>query len=178
MDDWGLPIASMGGLCGSFESMEHHQRNVGIRGSEDNKRSGHREYMRDMNSLIAVEVLENLTRSRKALALLRLIHMNMPDKFNGLLQRLQFLETCELPSPNLISAKEVLARLSSNIHKVLAFESDLRRSFIGMFLNIRSIKSVPCSDSESALSLNLHCLHVGHLLIFTWRLQWMEDYFL
>ncbi|XP_010044349.2 mediator of RNA polymerase II transcription subunit 33A isoform X2 [Eucalyptus grandis] len=152
MDDWGLQIASMGGLCGSFESMEHHQRNVGIRGSEDNKRSGHREYIRNMNSLIAMEVLENLTRSRKALALLRLIHMNMPDKFNGLLQRLQFLETYKLPSPNLISAKEVLARLSSNIHKVLAFESDLKRSFIGMFLNIRSIKSVPYSDSGSALS--------------------------
>lgn len=81
-----------------------------------------------------------------------LVPFDRPDKFNGLLQRLQFLETCKLPSPNLISAKEVLARLSSNIHKVLAFESDLKRSFIGMFLDIRSIKSVPCSDSGSALS--------------------------
>ncbi|KAI6698743.1 hypothetical protein NL676_018862 [Syzygium grande] len=152
MEDWGLQITAMGGLSGSFGSMDHHQRNVDIRGSPDNKRSGHREYIRNMNSLIAMEVLENLTRSRKALALLRLVHMNMPDKFNGLLQRLQFLETCKLPSPNLISAKEVLARLSSNIRKVLAFESDLKRSFIGMFLDIRSIKSVPCSDSGSALS--------------------------
>ncbi|KAF8041799.1 hypothetical protein BT93_A0407 [Corymbia citriodora subsp. variegata] len=152
MDDWGLQIASMGELHGSFGSMEHHQRNVDIRGSEDNKRIGHREYMKNMNSLIAMEVLENLTRSRKALALLRLVHMNMPDKFTGLLQRLQFVETCKLPSPNLVSAKEVLARLSSNIHKVLAFESDLKRSFIGMFLDIRSIKSVPFSGSGSALS--------------------------
>ncbi|XP_048141883.1 mediator of RNA polymerase II transcription subunit 33A-like isoform X2 [Rhodamnia argentea] len=151
MDDWGLQIAPVGRQSGSFGSMEHHQRNVDI-SSQDNKRSGHREYMRNMNSLIAMEVLENLTRSRKALALLRLVHMNMPDKFNGLLQRLQFLEACKLPSPNLISAKEVLARLSSNIHKVLAFESDLKRSFIGMFLDIRSIKNVPCSDSGSALS--------------------------
>ncbi|KAI6698742.1 hypothetical protein NL676_018861 [Syzygium grande] len=153
MEDWGLQIASMGGLGGSFGSMDHHQRNVDIRGTQDNKRNGHREYKRNMNSLIAMEVLENLTRSRKALALLRLVHMNMPDKFNGLLQRLQFLETCELPSPNLISAKEVLSRLSSNIQKVLAFEYDLKRSFIGMFLDVRSIKSVPCSESGSALSV-------------------------
>ncbi|KAL3753268.1 hypothetical protein ACJRO7_000634 [Eucalyptus globulus] len=152
MDDWGLQIASVGGLSGSFGSMEHHQRNVDIRGSRDYRRSGHREYIRNTNSLIAMEVLENLTRSRKALALLRLVHKDMPDKFNGLLQRLQFLETCKLPSPNLISAKEVLARLSSNIHKVLAFESDLKRSFIGIFLDMKSNKSVPCSDSPSALS--------------------------
>ncbi|KAK3444706.1 hypothetical protein EUGRSUZ_A00858 [Eucalyptus grandis] len=152
MDDWGLQIASVGGLSGSFGSMEHHQRNVDIRGGRDYRRSGHREYIRNTNSLIAMEVLENLTRSRKALALLRLVHKDMPDKFNGLLQRLQFLETCKLPSPNLISAKEVLARLSSNIHKVLAFESDLKRSFIGMFLDMKSNKSVPCSDSPSALS--------------------------
>lgn len=77
IDDWGLQIASMGGLSGSFGSMEHHQRNVDIRGSQDTQRSGHREYIRNMNSLIAMEVLENLTRSRKALALLRLVHMNM-----------------------------------------------------------------------------------------------------
>lgn len=76
MDDWGLQIAPMGGQSGSFGSLEHHQRNVDI-SSQDNKRSGHREYIRNMNSLIAMEVLENLTRSRKALALLRLIHMNM-----------------------------------------------------------------------------------------------------
>ncbi|KAF7852282.1 hypothetical protein BT93_L4576 [Corymbia citriodora subsp. variegata] len=152
MDDWGLQIASIGGLRGSSRSMEHHQRNVDIGGREENKRSGHREYKRNMNSLIAMEVLENLTRSRKALAFLRLVHMNIPDKFIGLLRRLQFLETCNLPSPNLISAKEVLARLSDNIQKVLAFESDWKSSFIGMFLDIRSIKSIPCSDSGSALS--------------------------
>jgi hypothetical protein len=71
-----------------------------------------------------------------------------PERFNGLLQRLWFLEANELLSPDLNSANQLLAKLSANIHRVLGFQYQLdKRHIIGMLVDIPSCKPAPCFHS-------------------------------
>lgn len=69
--------------------------------------------------------------------------------FNGLLQRLQFLEASELVSPHLNSANQLLAKLSANIQRAMGFQYQLNRSqLIGLLLDIASCKPVSCFHSQ------------------------------
>ena len=75
--------------------------------------------------------------------------LKRPEKFNGLLQRLRFLEAHELVSSNFNSANQLLAKLSGNIQRVLGFECPLnKRQLTGMLVNIASCKPSPCFNSE------------------------------
>ncbi|KAJ7961023.1 Mediator of RNA polymerase II transcription subunit 33A-like [Quillaja saponaria] len=82
--------------------------------------------------------------------LLRSVHLNMPEKFDLLLQKLQFLESHELASSESKSASEVLAKLCANIQKVLCFEYHLsKHQFLGMLVDIGSHKPVLRYNFES-----------------------------
>jgi hypothetical protein len=75
--------------------------------------------------------------------------LKRPEKFNGLLQRLRFLEAHELASSNFNSAYQLLAKLSGNIQRVLDFEYQLnKRQLVGMLVNIASCKPLPHFHSE------------------------------
>lgn len=67
--------------------------------------------------------------------------IHRPEKFNGLLQRLLFLEARQLPSSDLNSPVQLLARLSGNIQRVSGFEYQLnKRQLVGVLLDIGSQK--------------------------------------
>lgn len=75
---------------------------------------------------------------------------NRPGKFNGLLQRMQFLEAHKLASQSLKSAYQLLAKLSANIWRAMGFQYQLNKhQLIGKLIDIRSCKPAPFCNSES-----------------------------
>ncbi|KAL5738909.1 hypothetical protein ACOSQ2_028089 [Xanthoceras sorbifolium] len=129
---------------------DHHQMDIDSIGSFDVENN---QQIRTNNSLTTIEVLAKLTESRKAMVLLRLVHFNMPEKFNGLLQRLNFLEANKLASSKLKSANQLLDRLCANIKKVVGYNYKLnKRSLIGMLIDTKSLRPVSCCNSESGWS--------------------------
>ncbi|KAG6643626.1 mediator of RNA polymerase II transcription subunit 33A-like isoform X2 [Carya illinoinensis] len=149
LDDWGLRMTPTDGPSLALGSTDHHDMDIDFKGSRNFKGNEHHEKMRTANSFMAIEVLGKLTESRKAIVILRLVHLNMPVNFNGLLQRLQFLEASELVSPHLNSANQLLAKLSANIQRAMGFQYQLNRSqLIGLLLDIASCKPVSCFHSQ------------------------------
>ncbi|KAJ4978294.1 hypothetical protein NE237_009074 [Protea cynaroides] len=139
MDDWGLQPTSIDKLSSIFGVEEHLNMDISSQGNQDDERREHRELLRKRNAFMAMEVLGKLTESRKAMVLLRLVHLNMADKFNGLLQRIQFLEAHKSVSANLKSASELLVRLSANVERALGLEYQLnKRQLIGVMIGIGS----------------------------------------
>lgn len=79
-----------------------------------------------------------------------LFSCSRPEKFNGLLQRLQLLETNKLASLKLKSATQHLDRLCANIKKVVAYDYKLNRGrFIGMLLDSKSLRPVSSCNHEA-----------------------------
>ncbi|XP_050382850.1 mediator of RNA polymerase II transcription subunit 33A-like [Argentina anserina] len=141
LDDWGLKMTSRKRLRSAFGGSNNHDSETDSIGNENVKSDKNQERIRTKNSFLAIEVLGNLTESRKALVLLRLVHLNMPENFKGLLQRLRFLEARQLPSSDLNSVGQLLARLSGNIMRVVGFEYQMNKhQLIGMLLDIGSQK--------------------------------------
>ncbi|KAF6172668.1 hypothetical protein GIB67_041991 [Kingdonia uniflora] len=142
LNDWGLQVSSFEKLCGTFGSGDQEDMDINYKGNSNGHRNEHREELRRANPFTAMDVLGKLTESKKAMVLIRLVHLNMPEKFNGLLQRLQFVEANKLVSSNLKAAHHLLARLSSNVTRALGLEYQLnKRQLIGMLINIGSFSS-------------------------------------
>ncbi|XP_042476900.1 mediator of RNA polymerase II transcription subunit 33A-like [Macadamia integrifolia] len=139
LDDWGLQPTSIHKFSCIFGVEEHQNMDICSHGNQNDERNEHREILRRRNAFMAMEVLGILTENRKAMVLLRLIHLNMAEKFNGLLQRIQFLEAHKSVSSNLKSASELLVRLSANIERALGLEYQLnKRQLIGVMIGIGS----------------------------------------
>ncbi|XP_034693324.1 mediator of RNA polymerase II transcription subunit 33A-like isoform X2 [Vitis riparia] len=153
LDDWGLPVTFLDRASGVARSGDYLNMDIDSKGNKNFKQSEHREQMRRTNSFLAMEVLGTLTENRKAKVLLRLVHLNMPEGFNGLLRRIQFLEAHKLASSILKSANQLLVRLSANIRGVLDFEYQLnKRQLIGMLIDIGSNKLVSGCNFEAVQS--------------------------
>ncbi|XP_050141951.1 mediator of RNA polymerase II transcription subunit 33A-like isoform X1 [Malus sylvestris] len=143
LDDWGFKMTSRKRPRSDFGGADYRNMEIDSRESQNLKVKEHRERIRKMNSFLAIEVLAKLTASRKALVLLRLVHLNMPEIFNGLLQRLRFLEGHHRVASDLRSAVEPLARLSANIQRVSGFKYQLNKhQFVGVLLDNGSQKPV------------------------------------
>lgn len=82
-----------------------------------------------------------------------ILFLHRPEKFNGLLQRVQFLKAHQLASSDLKPRIQLLAKFLANIQRVLGFEYRLNRhKLIGMLINVGSHKPVSHCDSESGKS--------------------------
>nr|CAN60712.1 hypothetical protein VITISV_036441 [Vitis vinifera] len=153
LDDWGLPVTFLDRASGVARSGDYLNMDIDSKGNKNFKQSEHREQMRRTNSFLAMEVLGTLMENRKAKVLLRLVHLNMPEGFNGLLRRIQFLEAHKLASSILKSANQLLVRLSANIRGVLDFEYQLNKhQLIGMLIDIGSNKLVSGCNFEAVQS--------------------------
>ncbi|KAK2656195.1 hypothetical protein Ddye_009247 [Dipteronia dyeriana] len=139
-DDMGLPPTAA----------DHHHMDIDSIG---NINVQYNQQIRTNNSLVAIELLAKLTQDRKAVVLLRLVHFNMPDKFNGLLQKLHFLGANKLASSKLKSSNQLLDRLCANMKKVVGYDYKLNnRRLIGMLINNKSLRPVSCCNSDSGWS--------------------------
>ncbi|KAK7340098.1 hypothetical protein VNO77_20792 [Canavalia gladiata] len=139
--DWGFQVTfserSCLGPSGDEQYMEI-DHNV----TQSFKKSEFHEQIRKRNSFTALEVLERLTESRKATILLQSVLLNMPEKFNCLHQRLQFLESLELASSELKLVNQVLTKVSANIRGVSNFDYQLsKHQLVGMLVDVGSCKT-------------------------------------
>ncbi|KAE9447513.1 hypothetical protein C3L33_20589, partial [Rhododendron williamsianum] len=156
--DWGLHMTSVDKETGVVSSEDGKDMDVDSEESQIFRRNEHRDCMKKSNSFMAFEVLGKLTENRKATVLLRLVYLNMyvahfyirPEKFDGLLQRMQFLEAHKQASPNLKSAYQLLVKLSANIQRAMGFQYQLHKhQLIGKLIDVRSCKPVPFCNSVS-----------------------------
>ncbi|CAL5390059.1 unnamed protein product [Camellia sinensis] len=140
--DWGLQMTSVDKANGEIRSEDNQNMDVDSKESQIYKRNDHRERIRRSNSFVAFELLGKLTENKKATVLLRLVYLNMPEKFSGLLQRMQFLEAHKVASPNLKSANQLLVKLTANIRRAMGYEYQLnKRQLIGVLIDIRLCNS-------------------------------------
>ncbi|KAK7374126.1 hypothetical protein VNO80_07552 [Phaseolus coccineus] len=139
--DWGFQVKfsekSRLVAAGEGEDCMDMDRNV----TQSFEKSEYHEQIRKRNSFTALEVLERLTESRKATILLQSVLLNMPEKFNCLQQRLQFLESLELASSELKLVNQVLTKVSTNICGVSHFDYCLsKHRLVGTLINMGSCK--------------------------------------
>ncbi|PIA59704.1 hypothetical protein AQUCO_00400539v1 [Aquilegia coerulea] len=147
LEDWKLQLSSTDKLNGMFKDSDHQAMDVDSKVDHTDIRLELRERLHKTNSMRAIEVLGELTENKRAVVLLRLVLLNMPEKFNGLLQRLQFLEANRVASSNIKSASQVLARLFGNIQRIRGLENHLnKRHLINVLFNTGPCSSVSCSD--------------------------------
>ncbi|TKY65627.1 Mediator of RNA polymerase II transcription subunit 33A [Spatholobus suberectus] len=141
--DWGFQVtfserSHLFTACGDGEEYMEIDHNA----TQGFKKSESHEQIRKRNSFAALEVLERLTESRKATILLQSVLLNMPEKFNCLQQRLQFLESLELASSELKLVNQVLTKVSANIRGVSRFEYRLsKHQLVGMLVDVGSSKT-------------------------------------
>ncbi|KAJ1699134.1 hypothetical protein LUZ63_007646 [Rhynchospora breviuscula] len=110
LEDWCLPFPS------KERTMDKGPKSMdlGTKSGSDKK-----DQLRQTNTFTAFEVVENMSSNKRIQILLRLAHLNMPELFNSLLQRLRFVEAHKLSSKNLTSINHLLDNLFSNIQKVM-----------------------------------------------------------
>lgn len=77
LDDWGLKMTSRKRPRLAFGGSSDHDGETDSIRNENFRSNEHQERITTMNSFLAMEVLGNLTESRKAMVLLRLVHLNM-----------------------------------------------------------------------------------------------------
>ncbi|KAI9074293.1 hypothetical protein K1719_043778 [Acacia pycnantha] len=148
LDDWGVQMMLCEKPCLNPKSDLYMDIDPNVIHSV--KRNEYREQIRKRNSFMALEVLERLTESRKATILLQSVLLNMPEKFNCLLQRIRFLESAELPCSELKLSKPVLKKIFANIRRVSDFEFHLNRhQLVGILVDVGSFNSlIRCSYSS------------------------------
>ncbi|RDX90256.1 Mediator of RNA polymerase II transcription subunit 33A, partial [Mucuna pruriens] len=142
--DWGFQVTFSKRMClvvtATCDSEEY--MDIDRNGTQGFKKSECHEQMRKRNSFTALEVLERLTESRKATILLQSVLLNMPEKFNCLQQRLQFLESLELASTELKLVNQVLTKVSANIRGVYRFDyCQSKHQLVGMLVDVGSCKT-------------------------------------
>ncbi|KAL2484966.1 Mediator of RNA polymerase II transcription subunit 33A [Abeliophyllum distichum] len=139
-DDLGLQMGSKVGACEVTKSEDTQKMDIDFRGNQVHKTNEFHEQIRRTNSSMCLEVLTKLTDNKRAVGLLRLVHLNMPEKFNGLLRKIEFLEAHSL-SPNLKHLSPLLSKLSTNIHRSLVLECQLsKHQLIGALMDNGSCK--------------------------------------
>ncbi|GMH10069.1 hypothetical protein Nepgr_011910 [Nepenthes gracilis] len=151
LEDWGLHIESgvrENEVLGDLQNMD-----VDSKRKQINLRNEHLDQIRRTNSFMALEVLGKLSESRQAKVLLRLVHLNIAEKFEEILQKLHFLEAHKQASPETNFAHHLVVRLSVNIQRALHLEYHLRNhEFSGMLIDGGSCKSSFCCNTEGGPS--------------------------
>ncbi|KAJ6812124.1 putative mediator of RNA polymerase II transcription subunit 33A [Iris pallida] len=147
LEDWGLPFVSTDKQHNVYANEGDQVMDIDPKENSNDRRHVHREELRRANSLMALEVVEKITANKSAKVLLRLIHLNMPEKYNGLLQRLLFIEDHKSTSQSLVSANYILVKLSANVQKASADSQLNRNHFLGILLNAKTC--IPTSRYNS-----------------------------
>ncbi|XP_047322944.1 mediator of RNA polymerase II transcription subunit 33A-like [Impatiens glandulifera] len=152
LSDLGLHVTSKDGTSELIKGEDSGNMDIDFQDSEILQTNGHCENIRRLNWHVALDVLGQIIENKKAIVLLRLVHLNMPETFNGLIQKMNFLESHKLVSLKLES-KQLFVRASTNIQRILNFEYELnKRKMVGMLTCIQSCYRIPSCYSGSGLS--------------------------
>nr|XP_010921239.1 mediator of RNA polymerase II transcription subunit 33A isoform X2 [Elaeis guineensis] len=134
---------------GNFNAKEGHQvMEIDVKESSDERWNRHREQLRGTNALLAIEVVGKITSNKKARVFIRLFYLNMPEKFNDLLERLQFIESHKSASQALLSANHILDSLSANMRRAVDWEYKLNKQHhLGVLVDDRPSSLLSCHSS-------------------------------
>ncbi|XP_020695036.1 mediator of RNA polymerase II transcription subunit 33A-like isoform X3 [Dendrobium catenatum] len=127
LEDLGIKFLSVERPTNLYANEPYRDLDIDSKRNMNDKMQEHREQLRKTNILMALEVVEKITADKKNKVFFRLIHLNMPMKFNSLMERLQLIEVHRSTSQSLISINHVLVRLVSNIREVVNGEYKLNR---------------------------------------------------
>uniref|UniRef100_A0A0D9X2Z8 Mediator of RNA polymerase II transcription subunit 33A n=1 Tax=Leersia perrieri TaxID=77586 RepID=A0A0D9X2Z8_9ORYZ len=118
LEDCGFPS----GLTQDQESIYAIQGPQGMdldaKGVYTEKQNEHRAQLRRKNTVMALDVLLMMVADRKIQSFLRLILLNMPDKFSALSQRLSLVESHKLDLETVLTANDKIYDLLMNIQRV------------------------------------------------------------
>ncbi|KAH7667436.1 hypothetical protein IHE45_12G057800 [Dioscorea alata] len=120
LEDWGLKSVSVEKHDTLFASDGWQAMDIDCKGSLNDRRNEHREKLRRSNILMAVDVVAKITADKKAKVLLRLAYFNMPERFNSLLQKLQYIEAQKSTLQSLVSADQLLVKVSANVREAMS----------------------------------------------------------
>ncbi|XP_047069806.1 mediator of RNA polymerase II transcription subunit 33A-like [Lolium rigidum] len=95
-----------------------HAMDVDVKGVSAVKHNEHREQLRRKNTVMALEVLHMMAADKKIQAFLRLICLNMPDKFSALSQRLTLIEARKIALERLLPTRHKIDDLLMYIRRV------------------------------------------------------------
>ncbi|XP_054780626.1 mediator of RNA polymerase II transcription subunit 33A-like isoform X2 [Prosopis cineraria] len=148
LGDWGIQMKPCDKPC--LYTKSNLYVDIDPKVTHSVQRNEYHEQIWKINSLMALEVLERLTENRKATILLQSVLLNMPGHFNCLLQRIQYLESPELPCSELKLANPVLTKVFANIRRVSDSEFHLNKhQLVGILVDVGSFNSLlRCSYSS------------------------------
>uniref|UniRef100_A0A8R7UVI2 Mediator of RNA polymerase II transcription subunit 33A n=1 Tax=Triticum urartu TaxID=4572 RepID=A0A8R7UVI2_TRIUA len=114
-----------------------------VKGVSAVKQNEQREQLRRKNTVMALEVLHMMAADRKIQAFLRLICLNMPDKFSALSQRLTLIEAHKMALERLLPTSHKIDDLVMYIWRVsnLDYQPNNKR-LVGVLGNLRSSNSM------------------------------------
>ncbi|XP_045798649.1 mediator of RNA polymerase II transcription subunit 33A-like isoform X2 [Trifolium pratense] len=148
LNDWGLQVTFNERSCLVPKGDQYMEIDHNV--MHNFKKGDYHEQIRKRNAITALEVLGRLSESRKATILLQSVLLNMPENFNCLLQRLQFLESLELASSELKLVNQVLRKVSTRIRGVSHFDYSLNKhQVVGMIVDVGSCKALLNSKYRS-----------------------------
>ncbi|XP_066398304.1 mediator of RNA polymerase II transcription subunit 33A-like [Miscanthus floridulus] len=118
LEDCGFPSAMAEGQESVYATDGPQPMDLDVkRGSTENQNE-HREQLRRKNTLMALDVLHMMAADRKIQSFLRLIFLNMPEKFSSLRQRLSSIEAHKVSLETLLPSGHKINDLLINIWRV------------------------------------------------------------
>ncbi|KAJ6790672.1 Uncharacterized protein M6B38_247475 [Iris pallida] len=137
LDDWGLQLTSTEKNCSISAVDDHMAMDVDANKSSILKRNDYSEQIYRTNALMAMKMVEKITTSKKGKTFVRLVYLNMPEKFNLLLQRLQFIEFHQSASQSQTAVNEILVNLFANIQNAIGEQYRFdKHNLIGVLLDV------------------------------------------
>ncbi|XP_052161904.1 mediator of RNA polymerase II transcription subunit 33A-like [Oryza glaberrima] len=138
LEDCGFP-SGLTEEQGSIYAIEGPQdMDLDVKGVSTEKQNEHRAQLRRKNTVMALDVLIMMVADRKIQSFLRLIFLNMPEKFSVLSQRLSLVEAHKMELETLLTANHKIDDLLMNMRRVsnTAYQPNNKR-LLGVLGNMK-----------------------------------------
>ncbi|KAK9128198.1 hypothetical protein Syun_016995 [Stephania yunnanensis] len=150
--DLNLQETSVDTLTDIFDNKDVIDMDIDSKGNHSEERNERRVELQRSNILTTFGVLRKLITKKKALLLLRLIRLNMPDKWASLMQRFQFLEDRKMLLFNILETPTMI-ELLGDMRRALSFDPHSnKRNIVGALVDLGSCSSASCCKYRTGLA--------------------------
>ncbi|KAF8656551.1 hypothetical protein HU200_060610 [Digitaria exilis] len=118
LEDCGFPAGMAEGQERAYAIEGPQPMDVDVKRVSTENQNEHREQLRRKNTVMALDVLHMMVADRKIQSFLRLIFLNMPEKFSALNQRLSSIEAHKVALENLLPSRHKINDLLIDIRRV------------------------------------------------------------
>jgi len=118
LEDCGLPSGMAEGQESVYAIEGPQPMDLDVKKVSTENQNEHREQLRRKNTVMALDVLHMMVADRKIQSFLRLIFLNMPEKFSYLSQRLSSIEAHKVALETLLPAGHKINDLLIDIRRV------------------------------------------------------------